>query len=33
MPAAEVDELYARTYLDIHTRWLQSQPTTEELLR
>jgi O-acetylhomoserine/O-acetylserine sulfhydrylase-like pyridoxal-dependent enzyme len=33
MPPAEVDELYARTYLDAHQRWLESQPRTEEMLR
>jgi len=26
------DELYHRTYLDAHTRWLKSQPTTRNLL-
>ena len=28
-----VDELYHRAYLDVHTRWLESQPTTSEMLR
>jgi O-acetylhomoserine/O-acetylserine sulfhydrylase-like pyridoxal-dependent enzyme len=31
-PAA-VDELYHRVYLEVHTRWVNSQPSTEELLR
>jgi O-acetylhomoserine (thiol)-lyase len=33
MKPAEMDELYRRTYLDIHQRWLEAQPTSEELLR
>lgn len=33
MPAAAVDELVERTSVDIHTRWVQSQPRLEELLR
>jgi O-acetylhomoserine/O-acetylserine sulfhydrylase-like pyridoxal-dependent enzyme len=28
-----VDELYRRTYLDVHARWLEAQPSTQELLR
>jgi O-acetylhomoserine (thiol)-lyase len=31
-PAA-LDELYRRTYLDIHARWLAALPPTEDLLR
>jgi len=27
------DEIYHQTYLDAHTRWLKSQPTTRELLK
>ena len=27
-----VDELYRRTYLDVHARWLEAQPSTQELL-
>jgi O-acetylhomoserine/O-acetylserine sulfhydrylase-like pyridoxal-dependent enzyme len=33
MKAAEVDELYQRTYLDVHRRWLEAQPSTNELMR
>jgi O-acetylhomoserine (thiol)-lyase len=33
MKPSETDELYRRTYLDVHTRWLKAQPTSEELLR
>ena len=33
MPPDAVDELYRRTYLDFHTRWVDSQPSTRELLR
>ncbi len=33
MKPAALDELYRRTYLDIHTRWLDALPTTEELLQ
>ena len=33
MKPAEIDGLYRRTYLDVHTRWLAGQPTSEELLR
>ena len=32
MPAPEVDKLYRTTYLDVHSRWLEDQPTTSELL-
>jgi O-acetylhomoserine (thiol)-lyase len=32
LPAA-IDELYRRTYLDAHQRWIDSQPSTSELLR
>src|SRR5216683_481988 len=32
MAPEAVDELYRRTYLDVHTRWLESQPTTSEML-
>jgi O-acetylhomoserine/O-acetylserine sulfhydrylase-like pyridoxal-dependent enzyme len=28
-----VDELYRRTYTGVHTRWLEAQPSTQELLR
>jgi O-acetylhomoserine (thiol)-lyase len=28
-----VDDLYRRTYLDVHQRWVESQPATTELLR
>ncbi len=28
-----MDELYRRTYLDVHARWIDSQPMTDELLR
>jgi O-acetylhomoserine/O-acetylserine sulfhydrylase-like pyridoxal-dependent enzyme len=27
-----LDELYRRTYLDVHERWLKSQPPTREML-
>jgi len=33
MKPAAIDELYQRTYLEIHHRWLEAQPTTEEMLR
>ena len=33
MKPAELDELYRRTYLDVHTRWLNALPTTDELLK
>jgi len=33
MTLDRVDDLYRRTYLDLHTRWLDSQPGTRELLR
>lgn len=33
MKPTETDELYRRTYLDIHARWLEAQPTSEELMR
>jgi O-acetylhomoserine/O-acetylserine sulfhydrylase-like pyridoxal-dependent enzyme len=33
MGSTSVDELYERTYLDVHTRWLKSQPTVKEMLR
>ncbi len=33
MEAAALDELYRRTYLDVHTSWLEAQPSTKELLR
>ena len=32
MAPSEADELYRRTYLDFHTRWLDSQPKTSELM-
>ncbi len=32
MSAPNVDKLYRATYLDAHTRWLESQPATSELL-
>ena len=28
-----IDELYRRTYLDAHQRWIESQPSTSEFLR
>jgi cystathionine beta-lyase/cystathionine gamma-synthase len=28
-----IDALYRRVYLDVHTRWLESQPPTQELLK
>jgi hypothetical protein len=33
MGPTSVDELYERTYLDVHTRWLKSQPGVNEMLR
>jgi hypothetical protein len=30
-PAA-MDALYQKTYLEIHRRWLEAQPTSEQLL-
>jgi len=33
MPPEEVDALYRRTYLDVHTRWLHSQPLTQDLMK
>jgi len=33
MSPREIDELYRRTYLDVHTRWVESQPATMELMR
>jgi cystathionine beta-lyase/cystathionine gamma-synthase len=33
MPLGEVDSLYHRTYLDVHSRWLHSQPAMADLLR
>jgi len=33
MPPDAIDGLYRCTYLDVHTRWLESQPTTREMLR
>jgi O-acetylhomoserine/O-acetylserine sulfhydrylase-like pyridoxal-dependent enzyme len=33
MPAAEIDALYKRTYLDVHQRWLESQPGTVDFMR
>jgi O-acetylhomoserine (thiol)-lyase len=33
MAPAEIDELYRQTYLEAHTRWLESQPKTEQMLR
>jgi hypothetical protein len=33
MDPTSVDELYERTYLDVHTRWLKSQPGVKEMLR
>lgn len=31
MGAKDVDRLYRETYLDVHSRWLDSQPSVEEL--
>ncbi|MFQ5733620.1 MAG: trans-sulfuration enzyme family protein [Planctomycetaceae bacterium] len=31
LPPEEIDDLYRRTYLDVHTRWLDALPTFEEL--
>jgi cystathionine beta-lyase/cystathionine gamma-synthase len=33
MRPEEVDALYRRTYLDVHTRWLDSQPSTQDLMK
>ena len=33
MKPAAVDSLYRQTFLDVHTRWLDELPGTEELLR
>jgi len=33
LPPAAVDGLYRRTYLDVHTRWVDDSPTCEELRR
>ena len=33
MKPEEVDEMYRLTYLDVHTRWLESQPSTRDMLR
>src|SRR5438552_7103132 len=33
MSPAALDALYRKTYLEIHTRWLDALPTTEELLK
>ena len=33
MSPASLDALYRKTYLDVHTRWLDALPTTEELLQ
>ncbi len=32
MTPMKVDELYHRTYLDIHTQWIKSQPPTAEMM-
>jgi len=32
MRPEERDDLYRRTYLDGHTRWLEAQPSTNDLL-
>lgn len=33
MPAAAMDALYQQTYLDVHRRWLDSQPGAAEFMR
>jgi O-acetylhomoserine/O-acetylserine sulfhydrylase-like pyridoxal-dependent enzyme len=33
MKAADIDALYRRTSLEVHERWLDAQPTTEELMK
>jgi hypothetical protein len=33
MPPTAIDDLYQRTYLEIHRRWLEAQPTIDEMLR
>jgi O-acetylhomoserine/O-acetylserine sulfhydrylase-like pyridoxal-dependent enzyme len=33
MAPKQIDELYRRTYLDVHQRWLDSQATTADFMR
>ena len=33
MKPAAIDALHKETYLDIHRRWLEAQPTTDEMMR
>jgi hypothetical protein len=33
MRPAEIDELYRRTYLEMHTSWIESHVSTETLLK